>query len=504
LSETLIEAPISAEEAYQSAEPIGVVAETIESRVAELDRILTPLVSGNSEVIVICPWLGSSKVTLREAMIAYPRPMIEEDPHTLAGIVIELLANRIEDDEPKKEDMPEQKQEETDSREVKLPQETNESEMPTKTLEARSQNRQAETKIGLATQSKSVTVKGQKPFSGRLEAINELEGVDVVATEQSKIINLPPAEPKRSSQKMNEAVMANSTHNYGNTTVSGTNKEINPAANNTPPNSVQNDAVRAESYAIEPQQATELGTKSDSTDLATEVTAKPQVLELSAIDIDGEDIEDEINLVTEALKVSPEELPGLALDDQIYIDELNLTEEEALPENNDFGQENGYIFRPEPKNEVQEVVFQLAECVDNSEPDLAQTANDILNKIAEVAAMLEPNDDENSAIEDEIQENLEELFTQLFDKLGIDYRSELIESLALQAIKHYSTGEIGTLSDEEETDDTPGGYGTHEIIRRLLVSSNTIRKAAAHAYTIGKSALHLYSNYMLVEKYLTR
>jgi hypothetical protein len=123
LSEVLTEVSDTKEAFYQPGEHESPSAESIESRLAELDRVLTPLVSANSEVIVRCPWLGNDEVTLSEAMKAFPRPMIEEDPYTLAGIVTELLANPVnpaeeqEDSDPKEAEDESVRQETSDDKE---------------------------------------------------------------------------------------------------------------------------------------------------------------------------------------------------------------------------------------------------------------------------------------------------------------------------------------------------------------------------------------------------
>jgi hypothetical protein len=97
-----------------------------------------------------------------------------------------------------------------------------------------------------------------------------------------------------------------------------------------------------------------------------------------------------------------------------------------------------------------------------------------------------------------VQEELEELFIELFDILSIEYTPELIESLTHLTLKLHLIEEIKKLKEEEEIEETPQGSGTHEIIKKLLMAISSIKKYIANTYAIGKSALQLYKL-----KYLT-
>lgn len=136
---------------------------------------------------------------------------------------------------------------------------------------------------------------------------------------------------------------------------------------------------------------------------------------------------------------------------------------------------------------IEDVLLQLVESIENSEPETAEALNEILDKIIEVPAMLE-GDGENSLSELEAQEQLEELFIELFELAGIDYTPEVIESLANLIINSHLAEEIDN-PEYEETSLASHGIGTHEIIKKLLAVLNSIKKAIAHAATIGRSAL---------------
>jgi hypothetical protein len=142
---------------------------------------------------------------------------------------------------------------------------------------------------------------------------------------------------------------------------------------------------------------------------------------------------------------------------------------------------------------IEETEFVLTELGDQLKtlaPETSEAVAEILDKIIEAPIRLEASD--GAVItEAAVQEELEELFTELLNRMGIDYSPELIESLARLTISRQLADSIGNLKDEEELDKLPRDTGTHEIIKKLLAALGAIRKAVAQASTIGKSALQL-------------
>jgi hypothetical protein len=143
--------------------------------------------------------------------------------------------------------------------------------------------------------------------------------------------------------------------------------------------------------------------------------------------------------------------------------------------------------------EVEDPLHQLTERMQASEPETIEKVNEILDKIIEVPAKLEESNGESIVTEAEAQEELEELFTELFDRMAIDYTPELIESLAHLTLEWHLVDEIEKLKNEDEADEVPAGSGIHKIIQKLLAGLSKIKRAMAHAYAIGKSALQLYA-----------
>ena len=144
-----------------------------------------------------------------------------------------------------------------------------------------------------------------------------------------------------------------------------------------------------------------------------------------------------------------------------------------------------------PIEEIESSLLQAAEVIESSQPEIVDAVNGILDKILALQAKLD-NEGEVEIIEAEIQEKIEVLFTELFDWLGINYTPELIESLARLTIRRHLGEKMQSLKQEEETDEKTQGYGTHEIIKKLLSCLRKIKKTMANVYVIGKSILRLY------------
>lgn len=140
---------------------------------------------------------------------------------------------------------------------------------------------------------------------------------------------------------------------------------------------------------------------------------------------------------------------------------------------------------------VEDSLTQLGECIEIAEAEVAKTVNEIMDKIAEVPARLDPATDEAVIDENQAKAELEELFTELLEIMEIDYTPELVESLARLTIHLHLTGKIKELESRNEIDETPQGYGTHEIIKQLLTSLSTFDRPFEYAWALGRSVLGL-------------
>jgi hypothetical protein len=158
---------------------------------------------------------------------------------------------------------------------------------------------------------------------------------------------------------------------------------------------------------------------------------------------------------------------------------------------------------PAPIEEVEEAIQKLAEHIEEFEVEEFEVVQEILDefvhKTEEVRQVTKnmPEDDPESfeqttAEIEEINEELKELFIELFGYAEIEYTEELVESFIKLAIKFDISEPIVEAEQEDEITATQG-QGTHEVIKRLVAAVTSLKKKIKHAYAVGKSALNLYS-----------
>lgn len=158
----------------------------------------------------------------------------------------------------------------------------------------------------------------------------------------------------------------------------------------------------------------------------------------------------------------------------------------------DSAPENALYESPAPLEELETTLSQLAEKLDELEPEEAEAVHQILDEIAEIPRQLEISADGEVMNEQVIREELEEQFIELFERLGIEYSPELIEAL-VELVISQRLEEVKSIElADEEVELIPKEEGTHEFITQLLASVAGIRKALLQAYLLGKSALQLY------------
>jgi hypothetical protein len=128
------------------------------------------------------------------------------------------------------------------------------------------------------------------------------------------------------------------------------------------------------------------------------------------------------------------------------------------------------------------------------EPEAIEEVYASLDKLVEVQAKLGSQDGDNIIAEInevKVQQEIEEIFTELLERMGIEYTPELIEHLVHLTLKSQLAKKIKKPGNEEEIDEAPNDTGTHEAIKQLLLGLSDFKKAIAYAGVIGKSALHL-------------
>ena len=201
----------------------------------------------------------------------------------------------------------------------------------------------------------------------------------------------------------------------------------------------------------------------------------------------------------------PEEMPVS------YMQEIDAAEDLVLP----IGEAEYSISPPENENavtspeisvpveEVEQTILLLAERIEEFEAEEAETAHqlldEIVHKVEETRVSMEDDleNHENASEAEEVEEELKELFIQLFDYVGIEYGLELIESCVNLVLREGMPELILTIEEEDDIN-TSTDEGTHEIIKRLLATISSIKKTVLHAYHLGKSALRLYSQELLL------
>jgi hypothetical protein len=138
---------------------------------------------------------------------------------------------------------------------------------------------------------------------------------------------------------------------------------------------------------------------------------------------------------------------------------------------------------------LEPVVAQLAEQIQAAETEITKTANEILDKIRELPARLEEQA-ANGLTQEQIQDEIEVLFTELLDELGIEFTPELIEALARAAIA-LKPANKNQNPKTENTEEQPSDPGTHEI-KQLLSGLNSTDNSWEKVWALGRYALWNY------------
>ena len=509
-------------------------------RIRRLDSEVGPLVMANANVLVEAHWMGRI-TTLEEAIITYPRELIEEDPSVLISVINGLLANRPseekesqEDDEAEKNDEAQQENdiEEADKKRDVKPEvqrtqidkskadtdvQSKESVMA-KPLEHSISNLEEAfvTKDNPAPIAKAVNgaLDGPAETSG---GNNRVASDELAATSSESVNSSAPkyainesssgftsAELEAKDQANEASLTSKSTVETKKPTLTAEVPETEIATNSqieARPAPNLSEHVTDEEPGSTIMQALEATLETNPLEAnikmaETEDEPAPETLNYE-LDTGGitDFIEGEEVLL--AYFEESDELDGAALDttsDNLELEEASIFE--VGSESNPFGQKETTL--PERWlqtsvniEEVEDVLTQLAEAINTHEAEETQKMNEILDKIIEVPVKLEANKD-SIITESEAQLELEELFTELLDMTDIDYTPELIESLAQLTLKWHLTDDIEKLSKKDEVDGLPAISVTHEIINKILIALSTIKKAITHASAIGKSALQLY------------
>lgn len=193
--------------------------------------------------------------------------------------------------------------------------------------------------------------------------------------------------------------------------------------------------------------------------------------------------------------------PSNTVNTEDIVERLEIDEAQVLPAEDDrvilTGTETSAVDQAEPISrvveEVKDSLVEPAERIETSEPEVVEKANEKLDKIVEIVAKVNADDNKEFIGEDEAQKKLEELFTELFEEMDIDYTPEMVESVARLVLQKHLAKKTKKAKLEEDEDNLPQDSGTHEAIAQILVGLNAIDESMEYASVIGKSALRLCS-----------
>jgi hypothetical protein len=512
---------------------------------------LTPLVGANANVPVM--WQGV-ETTLSDAISSYlaMNPVSEETQDIAIAVVLELLANGVvETEEPGNED---EETAETDEPEEEEPAETQEPDQ-TSSAKPEVQKLPASTKtVDTQPQPNNQIDEPEhlEPPTIRAEAVpvpEPSQAIEAKAEAAGSSLNSSTniANEARASAPETPSVINHATGNSAPESVSVIDKtaqEFTPVSRSvehrpgeTKPAAKSEVAVKQPIPILEKTTTNAIDPEIESIALpaAVETAAEPEPTELSPSDFETATTTDEIAEIsyeeiavaddeplvtfdyriaaggpndfneevrldqTEEIGLEPDELYEFSYTPSLEIVADNLVAEDEVlispvDDELDFSKPikttapEQIVQRSLTIQEIEDSLIQLTERIEASQPETAEKLNDILDKIIEVPLRFET---ENIITEVQAQDELEALFTELLDITGVDYTPELVECLVRLTLERHLVDEIKKLKRQEQTDKAPQGIGTHEIIKKLLLSLSTLKKTLAQAGAIGKSALRL-------------
>lgn len=147
---------------------------------------------------------------------------------------------------------------------------------------------------------------------------------------------------------------------------------------------------------------------------------------------------------------------------------------------------------PAPVAEIEAAMTELTGVIEGSEDtvtDEPKKIDEILQRIITLPTKFEAADSEEA---EELEQELEVLFVELFKEAGIPYTSELIESFVKLTKAHYLEELLAITKDTDENQNQPTEIGTREFLRKLQHGLSTMRQTVVNFYEIGKSIMRLY------------
>jgi hypothetical protein len=153
-------------------------------------------------------------------------------------------------------------------------------------------------------------------------------------------------------------------------------------------------------------------------------------------------------------------------------------------------EQQAIIATPELPAAAADIVIAISEL---AEALVSEEAKEVHNIIEEIIRL--PNSlSVSSAAEDaNVDQTLSDLFVELFERAGIEYGPELIESFVVLTRAHYLEELLPLLTETEiNAPRLPDEIGTREFLQKLQHGLSRIKQTVNHYYELGKSALRLY------------
>lgn len=519
----------------QNSESLNAVGLNIES------DPLTPLIEAHASDPVKCPWLNDEVVTLSAAVLAYSEKVAlitEENIHAVAAVMLDLLANRLEETEEPEEENESEEEELSRPKEIKKPEKEKaaKKEVKSKSVEkepaktkaadqkskTKAEDRQEQKQPPTNATNKSVKVteqinpagssasETQKPLAESVIRSSLKPAEDEAAASPASAITALSDEGVVAGAERRFAVNEPEMESDGPSLIAIRDMEALPRTIGTE-DTVESEVVTLAGSGIEKAVAADAAVEPADEVVNLNEGSPGLTVPESQVGVDDiTDFEDGEILLIEHAEDADQQSDGQYEQFDLPAEAVarnDLKAEGVLEEAPILGLDTDVELSwqpagidPErpvktslPIEQIEDSLARLAELIEANGPQEAEELSEFLDKIVSVPARLESERGENIINESEVKEEIEELFTQLLDRAGIAFTPELVESLARLTIEWRLADEVEKLKDEEDTKEAPKDRGTHEIIKTLMTALCTIKSSIARAGAIGKSALRLYS-----------
>jgi hypothetical protein len=268
---------------------------------------------------------------------------------------------------------------------------------------------------------------------------------------------------------------------------------------------VSDAADQAEEFVIVPEKNSYMDKIADDLDSKIDTEADSTEVNLADAPTNGRELKEPI--VVEEQRKLPEVFVDLETsEDQVSEDIITPAQEVQALKVPEFIQPTTEIVAEisVPIEEMEQFILQAADRIEEMGVKETETVHKMLDelvqKITEAQNPVESDSKDLEAVIEtaEAEEELKELFKQLFDHVEIEYSPKLIESCVNLALQGNLSDLIPKIEQENVDAYAAQGTGTHEVITQLLATISSIKKSIQHAYQIGKSALQLYSQKLLL------